>query len=364
MTIRRSFLLLLLVAFFCTIVWILSWSVPLSDSPEDVSVVLGGDFYAGERLQKYGLPEHPEKFTRGFPDVIEESDLHIVNLEAPLTTSSDTTTSKRYWLRTPPDIGTVLLDELSVDAVGLANNHLFDYGEAGFEETVEHLNQIGVRHTGAARDRESAESPVYFERGGQTVAFLAFSNTYPQSFWASAGTPGTAYGDPDRVRSAVRRAEKMADRVMVSFHWGRESERETQKYQRQLARLTIRSGADVVFGHHPHTLQSVEQYQDGLIFYSLGNYFFSTLSHDVQYGLLAEISFPSEPSDPKYSLHLMHVNNYKVHYRPRHVGRYDDALGVGLKLGRLGFFRRTADVSPKPPRVAPRFSSRTGVKRP
>jgi poly-gamma-glutamate synthesis protein (capsule biosynthesis protein) len=143
---------------------------------------------------------------------------------------------------------------------------------------------------------------------------------------------------------------------MVSFHWGEESERTTQEYQRQLARLSVRAGADVVFGHHPHTLQSVEQYREGLIFYSLGNYFFTTLSRDVQYGLLAEVNFPTQSSPPSYTLHLMHVNNYKVHYRPRHAGSFQEALGVGIRLGRLNFFQRSANIPPEFPRTGPQFS--------
>jgi poly-gamma-glutamate synthesis protein (capsule biosynthesis protein) len=351
-TIRKTALVLLLVVFIALIGWVLSWSVPLSSPDEPVTLVLGGDFYGGERLRNYGLPNRPGKFTGGFPGVIRQSDLHIVNLEAPLTTRTDTSTSKSYWLRTPPDVGKALLDGLSVDAVSLANNHVLDYGEEGLYETIHHLEESGIRHAGAGHNHKSAASPVFFERHGQTLAFLAFSNTYPQSFWASAGKAGTAYGDPGLVRSRVKQAKKRADRVVVSFHWGEQTTRKPKNYQQQLARLTIRAGADVVFGHHPHTLQPVEQYRDGLIFYSLGNYFFSTLSRDVQYGLLAEVRFPAQPSPPDYRLHLMNINNYEVHYRPQYVGGFDGALGVGVELGRLGFFRRRAQ-----------FSDRTGASR-
>ncbi len=358
MTVKRTVSFFLLAVFVSLIVWILAKPVPRSETGEEVTVLLGGDFYAGQRLRNYQVEENPEKFILGFPDVIEESDLHIVNLEAPLTTRGETTTSKRYSLRTPPSIGTVLLEELSVDAVGLANNHMLDYGTVGLQDTKRHLNQNGIYHAGADLERNLAERPVYFDREGQKLAFLSFSNTFPQSFWAGDRTAGTAYGDPERVGSAVRRARKQADRVIVSFHWGKELEWETQEYQKHLARRSIRAGADVVFGHHPHTIQSVEQYRGGLIFYSLGNYFFSTLSRDVKNGLLAEVNFPLDPSmDPQYTLHLMHVNNYQVNYRPRLVGSFDDALGLGIHLGRLNFFQRTMDPTQKTSGAGPQFSN-------
>ena len=36
----------------------------------------------------------------------------------------------------------------------------------------------------------------------------------------------------------------------------------------------IDSGVDIVYGHHPHVLQRIEEYNDGIIYYSLGNFCF------------------------------------------------------------------------------------------
>ena len=37
----------------------------------------------------------------------------------------------------------------------------------------------------------------------------------------------------------------------------------------------------MVLGHHPHTLQGVERYGDGLIIYSLGNFVFDLDNEDL-----------------------------------------------------------------------------------
>ena len=42
-----------------------------------------------------------------------------------------------------------------------------------------------------------------------------------------------------------------------------------------MARRMIDLGASVVIGHHPHVLQGVERYREGVILYSLGNFFLS-----------------------------------------------------------------------------------------
>lgn len=337
----RSYLELLLVGVLVAFGgWVLSWS-PHRTNPanEPLTVVLGGDFYAGDRLRNYDVTERPGDFTRGFPGDLGSADLHLINLEAPLTTRTDTETEKTYWLRSPPEVAVPLLRGLSVDGVSLANNHVLDHGMKGLLDTMRRLESAGIRYAGVGEDVSAAARPVTFRKGKRTVAFLAFSNTFPKSYWAGDTTAGTAYGDPDRIRTAVTEAKARADRVIVSFHWGGESEKQPKEYQRNLARLSVRSGADVVFGHHPHSLQPIERYRDGLIFYSLGNYFFSTLSRDVQYGLLAEVTFDPDRERPNYRMHLMNVNNYQVHYRPQYVETYERPLVLGLAIGRLDFVR-------------------------
>lgn len=342
MTTRRSLELLLVAGLVIFGGWILSWSLRLEDpARQSLSVVLGGDFYAGDRLRNYGVIERPEGFVRGFPRNLRTADLHLVNLEAPITTRTDTNAGKTYWLRNPPDVAMPLLRRLSVDGVSLANNHILDYGLKGLLETTRWLEGTGIRYAGAGGNVSGAARPVYFRRKDRRVAFLAFSNTFPRSYWAGDSTVGTAYGDPDRIRTSVERAKERAERVIVSFHWGGESEKQPKEYQRRLARLSVRAGADVVFGHHPHSIQPIERYRDGIIFYSLGNYFFTTLSQDVQYGLLAEVEFNPNRDRPEYRMHLMNVNNHQVHYRPEYVETYERPLKLGLAVDRLDFVRLT-----------------------
>jgi len=61
---------------------------------------------------------------------------------------------------------------------------------------------------------------------------------------------------------------------VLSFHWGREYDFFPSERQKELARLAVDNGADLVLGHHPHVLQGIEEYRGRLIFYSLGNFIF------------------------------------------------------------------------------------------
>ena len=61
---------------------------------------------------------------------------------------------------------------------------------------------------------------------------------------------------------------------IVYFHWGIEREYYANDDQRNLAKFTIDSGADLVVGAHPHVLQGIEEYNGKHIVYSLGNFCF------------------------------------------------------------------------------------------
>lgn len=340
MNIKNLAEFVLIVVFIGLIGYVLSWPVKTgSEYADTLTISLGGDFYVGPRLKKYGLPDDPGEFASGIPESVRKADLHLINLEAPITNRSDTYLRKRYSLQNPPTNALPLMRELSVDGVSLANNHILDFGPEGLLDTVRHLKSENIRYAGAGYDRETASKPVYFEREGKTIAFLAFSNTYPKEFWAGKNRPGTAYGDPDRFSRRIKKAQKKADHVIVSFHWGGESKLQPKGYQRRFARLAVDRGADVVFGHHPHSLQPIERYNNGLIFYSLGNYFFSTLSRDVEYGLLPEVSLRNDRKRPGLKMHLIRVNNHEVHYRPEHVDTYRRPLNLALRIGRLDFVR-------------------------
>ena len=65
-----------------------------------------------------------------------------------------------------------------------------------------------------------------------------------------------------------------AEIVICAFHWGTEGSYRPTDAQKRFGRAAIDAGADIVYGHHPHVLQPIEEYKDGYIFYSLGNFSF------------------------------------------------------------------------------------------
>lgn len=226
----------------------------------------------GEVIEQYGAFHPFEKIS----PVLQQAHLVIGNLEAPLSHRGQPKRAKPGdpIFRASPEAANGLR-KAGFDVLSLANNHIFDYGELAFRDTLEVLNSVGIRVVGAGLNLEEALAPAIREMDGNRIAFLAFCNAQI----ATSRSPGTAPLDSGVVRSAIQSARRKADWVVVSFHQGLEySDYPTSETIAQ-ARQMIDAGGDVVIGHHPHVLQGMEQYNNGLIAYSLGNFVFD--HHDV-----------------------------------------------------------------------------------
>jgi poly-gamma-glutamate synthesis protein (capsule biosynthesis protein) len=187
------------------------------------------------------------------------------------------------------------------DVVSLANNHSGDYGSAAFEDTVAAVAAAGLVGVGGGLNKQEAWAPRLVEaeadRSGPPlrVAFLAFNEILPENFAATDTRAGNAYTqDFGAILEAVAAARPLADRLVVSMHWGIERQFEPTGRQVQEARGLIDAGADVVLGHHPHVIEGIEFYGDGLIAYSLGNFVFSPGSDQGRDTYILDFTFAAE----------------------------------------------------------------------
>ena len=247
----------------------------------------------------------------GFAAMVEElkaGDLVIANLETPLSERGHPVPKFRN-LRSDPE---VIRDvkALGVQAVTLANNHMMDYGPEALADTLATCDEANVARCGAGHDLEEAFRPLTFDVRGCRVGLLNLATTVPMGFDAGPGKPGLAPlrvdfalevdanfmvespGAMPRVRTWVRPEEQDAlcqriqrlkagvDVALVSIHWGvpdfwlSPAQGVLAQYQRPLAHAMIEAGADVIYGHHSHTLHPIEVFHEKPIFYSPGNFFF------------------------------------------------------------------------------------------
>jgi poly-gamma-glutamate synthesis protein (capsule biosynthesis protein) len=245
---------------------------------------------------------------------LHKGEISIGNLESPIARGGKEFTAKKYRFRSAPQCATALKNA-GFSVVTLANNHIMDYGASALEETRQHLERAGVGFAGAGGSLVAARRAAVITARGGRVAFLAYSLTFPGHFYAAAGRPGTAPGLYRIYREDIAAAGKEADYVVVSFHWGTESASLPSPYQVNAAHGAIDAGADVVIGHHPHVLQGIERYKNGIIFYSLGNFVFGSSSSYSDRSIIARITL--ENGVKGVELVPLNVLNREVHFQPR-----------------------------------------------
>ena len=186
-------------------------------------------------------------------DYFLQDDLTVSNLECTL---SDTAlfSYEQFSFRAPTAYAEIL-NEGGVDFVTTANNHLEDFGIAGAEFTYMALEEHGVPY-----GKEGESKLITTESGLCVGIYCAYEHLNP---------------DPEQAEAAVRQLRlDGAEYIICAFHWGKELVYSPFDSQVELARRCVDAGADLIYGSHSHCLQPIEQYGNGLILYSMGNWVF------------------------------------------------------------------------------------------
>lgn len=206
-----------------------------------------------------------------------ELDLVICNLECCLSTRGTPTTlipGKPFFFRGPPQAASSL-QALGVGVVGLANNHLLDFGAEAGADTVELLNAHGIATAGAGGTVEQARAPAIVERGGARIGVVALAD-HPAAYAASADRFGIAYarlreGPPDWLVEEVGQLRERCDAVIVFVHWGPNMTTRPAPWQQRVAGALCRAGADVIAGHSAHLFHGVSFDGRRPLIYDLGD---------------------------------------------------------------------------------------------
>lgn len=157
----------------------------------------------------------------------------------------------------------------------LATNHIIDAGEEGLTATIATLTQAGFLTVGAGQCEQEIKKPIIWEtnEGRLGVINWVFPQTNPD--WGVIPGPNCWPG-LEKGMQAVRKLKDIVDWVLVFPHWSNECFPYPTPSDREIAKGLVDAGADVVIGHHPHVVRGSELIHGKHVFYSLGNYYFST----------------------------------------------------------------------------------------
>lgn len=205
-------------------------------------------------LNAYQLYRGSDYFLQNVKTIFAEDDLTIINMEGPLTESTERNGEKFAFKGAPGFVD--ILSGSSVEAANLANNHSHDYGEQGFEDTKRILSDAGITAFGY-------DETALITIKGIKIGLVGIYELHDHL--------ERAWQLKDNIAKVKQEG---ADLIITIFHWGNERETVPDSNQLELGHIAIDYGADLVAGHHPHVLQGIEEYRGKYIVYSLGNFCF------------------------------------------------------------------------------------------
>jgi poly-gamma-glutamate capsule biosynthesis protein CapA/YwtB (metallophosphatase superfamily) len=207
--------------------------------------------------------------------LLTSADLTIINLETPLLVSCPVTNTGMLFCGDARATEGLLY--AGVDLATLGNNHMGNHFIEGIEETKQILTNAGINYV--------VDEPVIKVVNGTKFAFLSYNDI-------GAPEQGVPWADDNKIIQGIAEAKKLADIVIVAPHWGVEYVTMPSSRQRNLARLMIDSGADLIIGNHPHWIQPVELYKAKLIMYAHGNFIFDQeWSEETKTGVVGKYTF-------------------------------------------------------------------------
>jgi poly-gamma-glutamate capsule biosynthesis protein CapA/YwtB (metallophosphatase superfamily) len=275
--------------------------------------------------KKYGV-DYPFQYAK---EHLQDAGIVIGNLEGILTSKAYTKVLRFCGV---PEFALVLR-RAGFTAVSVANNHIFEQGITGFNETIKALEENGILICGRKGEKEFYSQPVIINTKGKKVGLLSYNwvgvNKFPDAEKNIAQIYDSVVNytwnrnlevdnknqlniqnKNSHVLCDIRRLKQMVDYVVVVPHWGFEFVHIPPYGVVLEAHSFIDAGADCIVGSHPHVLQGYEEYKGSKIFYSLGNFIFDMPNKESKKTALLEVIF-NKQGKTEHSFKFFKIN--KMH---------------------------------------------------
>jgi poly-gamma-glutamate synthesis protein (capsule biosynthesis protein) len=233
---------------------------------DPIKLLFSGDFAPLIPVEKI-----TDNHFSGLTEIFDATDLRITNLEAPLTNSQIPIGKTGPSIKADP-VTISLLKKAKVNIACLANNHIFDYGEQGIEDTVGTCKRNNIDTMGIVSMKDGRDHWLVKTLKGKRIGFLNYCEH--EFSVREKGLTGACGYDPVDAYYDINHLKPIVDYLIVIYHGGNEyyplPRPDLKKDFHYLADL----GADALIGHHTHVFSGYEIYNNKPLIYSLGNFFF------------------------------------------------------------------------------------------
>ena len=241
--------------------------------------------------------EHIEKYIKG-------NDVAVLNQETLVTDKYEPSTYPVFC--SPTAVGDKVVD-MGFNVISMCNNHVLDKGADGLISSIDYWDSKNVVHYGAYRNEADSEEIRTLEKNGIKFAFLGYMEHTNGIFLDGDKGKVVYLKEEDKIKKQIQEADKIADVVVVSCHFGTEISNELNAQQIELAPKLVEWGADIIVGTQAHTISTCDYIDkpDGgkaFCFYGLGNFFSTMYDTKSLVGILGKLTVVKNPDSGEITL--------------------------------------------------------------
>jgi len=279
-------------------------AIILNTYAQPVTLLFAGDAMQHQNQLDNAYRNGTYDYSSYFPclaEIVSCADVAIVNLETTLGGKP----YRGYPMFCSPDEYAVALKDVGFNVFLTANNHILDRFSKGLHRTLDVLDSLEIKHTGAFRNWEEREKtyPLMIEKNGIRMAFLNY--TYGTNGIEPAFPNVVNYINRYQIRQDIAQAKYLkADIIIANIHWGAEYQMKQNREQEKTAQFLMEEGVDIVMGSHPHVVQPAQVFTDSvgnisnIVVYSLGNFVSNMTAVNTDGGQLIRIVLDKKKEKP------------------------------------------------------------------
>lgn len=262
-------------------------------------IIVGDLFPVPSNYDRYANGDVQYLFGKKIVNLFSEADYRICNLEGALTDRFERC-EKTGPVVLAPTKTVNAIKNLGIDCCALANNHITDAGHQGVLDTMQVLNQVGIRYLGAGGDIRSVRKNICFMLGERTIGLYNVCETMYNA--PTKTKAGANLYDEYLVCRELETLKQQCDYLIVIYHGGAEKFRYPSPQTRKRFHRMVDSGANMVLSQHTHCVGSEEYYKGAYLLYGQGNFLFRSFNNEfTNTGLIVEVEFCDEkPIIKKY----------------------------------------------------------------
>ncbi|MEE9261635.1 MAG: CapA family protein [Dehalococcoidia bacterium] len=151
----------------------------------NITIAVAGDSMITRPMSMF----NEERFLK-LVDLLRSADASVVNLEMlfhDYEMSWENKETVSFQVSDPANLKE--LKWMGFKVVTTANNHSYDYSEAGFLTTLRHCKETGLLQAGGGRHLDEARAPAYLDTAGGRVAVMSATTTFSSDSRAGLGRP-------------------------------------------------------------------------------------------------------------------------------------------------------------------------------